>query len=410
MFNDPGEFKEPLLNGNSNQSKKSNDLPNITNNLPCKDLNQPSTSSYNVEPVKDSNCQILQADEVQVILNNEQPSCSNHTLTSVQIKTEPNIPSSRGTYRSEEDSVIVIYSSDEENNINDNYCELNNVKIEQDDQINLNSIPIENTCSSAANIENDLNRSEWVNQVYEILSDDEDDISFMPSKIDSRNDAMISSNNIDCGYNNNFPEIIEPLPLKSKIKKESKLLSKNVNIIKTRAKSAKNNINKKKAEELTVDQNKLIIESRRIKLQQLSKKFFNVSTETNTLINDQTDESINKPSITDILNKKTRISRSQKCSNNNSTPSTSKAHLTIEPKVNEQFNILKKVSFNPLEEPAKKDMQIINNLSSNCNSMNNQIYFSFFDTISKICKWNAVWLHVSSFFILLLNNHLLFEF
>lgn len=412
MINDPDIVKKQFLNENTYLSSKSNDLPNIINNLQCKDLKQLPMSTTTlllesniVKPVKDTNCQSLPTDEVKVSLNNEQPSCSNHInniFSSVGIKTESNISYnklSQGTYRSEEDSVIVIYSSDEENNINENSCELHNIKLENE-QIDLNSISTENAYPSTSKEENNLNLKEWANQCYEILSDDDDDdVICITPKINSKDDNLMSLTDYDNDISK-FPQIIEPLPLKSNTKR-STVLNENENIMKTRAKSAKNSINKKKAEEMTINQNKQIIETRRVKLQQLAKNFFtSSSTEINTSIINQltTDDSIDKHSTIDILNKKPRISRLQKNDYNNCIPSTSRAHLITEPK----NNIKKTVTINSLEVPTKKDEQIVNNLPSNSNNISfttactiNHVDVSFFDTLSKICKWNAVWLYVS---------------
>lgn len=389
-------FKKPLLNEGTFLSSKSNDSPYVTNNLQYIDLNQPSTSSNIVHPVKDDNCTISVTDKSELI-NNAQPSCSNYNvITPVEIKTEPNISRiqfSQGSYRSEEDSVIVIYSSDEENNTNENYCEVRNIKLEPNEQqIHLNSISAENASSSK--VENNLNLSEWANHNYEILSDDED-IICRSSKINSIKDDLMSSNDSDSDSNCKIPQIIEPLPLKSNTKKgQSKMLYENENIIKTRAKSAKICRNKKKVKEITVDQNKQIIEARRIKLQQLTNTYFTPSTEPKTSINNKltTDDIIDKPSTTDILKKKSRISRLQQNDGKYCMPSTSKAHLIKESKIDEPLVVQKKVTFNPLPVLSKIDNQQIKNVST---SITSQVNFSFFDTLSRICKWNAVWLYVS---------------
>ncbi|VVC35337.1 Hypothetical protein CINCED_3A022753 [Cinara cedri] len=409
--NGPDIFKKPLLNESTFLSSKPNDSPYVTNNLQYINLNQPSTSSNIVHPIKDDNCKISVADVGEVLLNNVQPSSSNCTIiTPVEIKTEPNISQiqfSQGTYRSEEDSVIVIYSSDEENNVIDNNSEQHKIiKIEHDEEINSKS-STENAYPSTSKVENNLNSLEWENECYEILSDDGEDLIDRPSKLNSKNDTSMSVNDVDS--NSKMPQIIEPLPLKPNIKKGQSHIPENENIIKTRAKSEKKSINKKKAEKMTVDQNKQIIETRRNKLKALANNNFKSnSTNINTLIDDQsiTDDTIDKPSTTDILNRKTRKSRFPQINNNNNCkPSTSKANLTTEPKKNEQLNIQKKVTFNSQQVLSlKPDNQLVKNVSLNCNnmdssstSMTSQVNFSFYDTLSRICKWNAVWLYEQKF-------------
>jgi len=169
---------------------------------------------------------------------------------------------------------------------------------------------------------------------------------------------------------------------------QTKLLVENEYIIKTRAKSEKIIHSKKKAAEVIVDQNKQIIQERQMRLKKLA---------TNNSINENAstnDNFIDKPSTIGKLKKKSRISRLEQTNNGNCIPSTSKSHLPI-------LEVDKKVGFN-FKEITTINNQIeefsfsnYKNVDSSTTKVIKPINFAFFDTLSRICKWNAVWLYVS---------------
>jgi len=115
VINEPNIFKTVNENSNLlNELKKPS-----PNNLPQSDLNKPISSGITLKSAKDSEFSISSTETSKIVPVIE----TNNILTSVKIKTEPGIFNNicnPGTYRSEEDSVIVIYSSDEENNKNEN--------------------------------------------------------------------------------------------------------------------------------------------------------------------------------------------------------------------------------------------------------------------------------------------------
>lgn len=332
----------------------------------------------------------------------------------MQIKTEPNTISnifSQGAYRNEEDSVIVIYSSDEESNTNGNDHEMPNMKIMlQQEHINL-STSSKNAHPSTSKIENNLNIPEFSIQCHknEIVSDgeDHDDIKLAP-KLNSDNNiiTLMNSSDSDSDYNSKCPKIIEPFPMIPKtIKGRTKALTENDIITKTRAKSEKRIDIKKKSEKRTVDQNKQIIQERRKRLQELaSKNNCTLAIDDRTLNGNSLtiDNYTDKPSTSDLLKKKNRISRLKQNDNYNCIPSTSKSHLTTEIEKNDAPRIKKEVKFNFNKTTSKIDNPILPNMSLNCNKIGsssttfvNQNNYAYFDTLSRICKWNAVWLHVS---------------
>lgn len=418
-FNKLDILKEPISNESINISNKPNHSLNVVNNLQHTNLDQSTSSGYNIKFIKDSNFQKLPAEEPKVDpLNNARPSCSHkdNIPMSVQIKTEPdNISNifSQGTYRKEEDSVIVIYSSDEENNTNGNDHEMPNMKIIlQQEHINLSTTSMKNAHPSTSKVENNLNVPAFSIQCHknEIVSDDEDhdDIKLAP-KLNSDNNiiALMSSSDSDSDYNSKYPKIIEPCPMIPKTRKgRTNALTENDIIIKTRAKSEKRIDIKKIAEKMTVDQNKQIIQERRKRLQELANK----NNCTSLAINDRTlngnsltiDNYTDKPSTSEILKKKNRISRLQQNGNYNCIPSTSKSHLTSGIEKNDTLRIKKEVKFNFNKTTSKIENHILPNKSLNCTKIGsssitfvNQNNYAYFDTLSRICKWNAVWLHVS---------------
>lgn len=386
MFEEPHILEEQLSNI-KNLPDTSKNLSNNTNNIQHINLNQSILSNDILKPVGNSSSLMLSAEEPKIVpIKNIEPSSSHYTsnkltLTSMEVKTEPTIANnifSQGTYRNEEDSVIVIYSSDEENDINENNFELPNIEIKEE-QNNLNTISTINY-PSTSNGEISLNIPEWSIQYQKdevIISDDDDDVIYVPSNLNSNNsnfNAVLDSDDNDSDYNSKCPQIIEPLPMKpNKMIKQTTLLSENENIIKTRAKSEKILINKKKAEEMTKDQNKKIIQERRMRLQQLAKNnCISSSTERKSSTND---DYIDQPSTSEKLHKKNRISKLQQ--NNDCVPSTSKSHIASST-----------VNQNTQRISLKSDNSLYTNI-------NRQLIFAYFDTLSIICKWNAAWLRVS---------------
>lgn len=386
-------------------SNKSPQILDSANNSKSADSNQSISNHVFSKSVKDSDCQ-EQAKLNIVPSNNAGPSCSHYKediISSTKIKSEPETVFnifSQGTYRNEDDSVIVIYSSDEENDINENDLKLSEIKTEIQ-ELTKSSTYLGHSYPSTSKEENNLNSSEWSIQRNEIVSDDEDDV--MPLMLNSNvsNDLMNSSES-DNDCTSKYPKIIEPLPLKTSKKKElTKALIENKNIIKTRAKSEKKIINKKKAEEMTMDQNKQIMLERRLKLQQLSKITRSSSSEVKMDIDPLTnDADTNKPSTTDKLKLKPRISRLTQNNIDHCMPSTSKSHLAMEIKKNDVLCINKSIKLNSpnMTLKTKKLQQPLlncNNMDSSANKIINLVNFSYFDTLSRICKWNAVWLLVS---------------
>lgn len=376
----PNVFKEPFSNESKNVSTKITVSPNTTNNLQQIHFKQSLSTSAVLKSVKGSNSQIITTEKCMTDrLNDREPSCShyeNDLQPSVKIKTEPiniNNVLSQGTYRNEEDSVIVIYSSDEENNLE---SLIPNIKIELE-QMHVDS---KSTTDSSPSTSKGENLREWSIhcQRNETVSEDEDDddIIYIPPESNSNIiNTLLDTNDSDSDCNSRCLKVIEPLPLRANIrrgKKKTEVLVENENIMKTRARSEKRLNNKKKAEEITADQNKQIIQERRLKLQQLAEDKLSNKTQLTD------DHYIDKCSTTENLKKKTRISRLQN-RNNDCIPSTSKLHLATEVEKNFKFN-------NP-EKTSK-------NVGSSSSKMN-LLSFTYFDTLSIICKWNAVWLHVS---------------
>lgn len=369
-------IKELISSESTNVSSKS--MNSVYNNM-----QHPSTflSSLIPESIKDSDCPILPAKNVS--LHNTRPSCSHHednVLTSVIIKTEPNTmnyQSSQGIYRDEGDSVIVIYSSDEENdNKIENNLGLLNIKTEPQEFTNM-------VYPSTSKVDDIPNIPEWPIQCQrndEMVSDDEEDMMKSNYHI---NNAALNSSDSDDGYERKCLKMIEPLPMKTNNntkRGQTKVLAENKNIIKTRAKSEKKIMNKKKTEEMTVDQNKQIILERRMRLKQLANNNHKLSSTEKKISNDNVptyDEYIDNPSTTDKLKIKTRISKLQQNNNLTCMPSTSKTTS----KINAQ--VVQRSSF---------DCNKMSTLSTNTNDSFN---FAYFDTLSRICKWNAVWLRVS---------------
>lgn len=382
MFKEEQILDEPLLN-NKNPSNTSKSLDTITNNLQHLDSNQLILSHDILEPVKNSGSPTLSDEKPKIIpINNTKPSSThkNNMLTSIKIKTEPstiNNVFSQGTYRNEEDSVIVIYSSEEEDDINESNSGLSNIKIKEE-QNNLNTISTINY-PSTSNGKN-LNVPNWSNQCQNdeiIISDEDDDVIYVPSNSNSNNtncNAIIESNDSDSTYK--CTKIIDSLPIKHNTMKIQATISDNESIIKTRAKTQKIINDKKIAEEMTINQNKKIIEERRIKLQQLAKNKCITSSTERKLSTNETNETnedyINQPSTSEKLHIKNRISKLQ----NNCVPSTSKSNVV-----------------------STTNNQITQHLSNSDNclftNINNQLIYTYFDTLSIICKWNAAWLRVS---------------
>lgn len=376
--------KKPFSNDSTNISNKTNNLPNADKlqHTNC----DPSTSFDNIsKSIKDSDFQMLLPEKSKIIpLNNAEPSCSNKDNLITPIKIEPNITStifSRGIYRKEEDSIIVIYSSDEEDNI----------------------------CKNDSKVENNINHPEYSIQCQrnELMSDDEDDIIYVePSNIDSNNINVMKISSDSDNDSIKFPQIIEPFPMIPNVKRRKpKNLADNKNIIKTRMKTEKRINNKKKTDEIIVDQNKQFVQERRLRLQHLAKSKSNSLLPKNKLLNENPSMICNKnntdyPSTMDKLQKITRISRSQQ-NDNKYFSSTSKPYLTSEVNKNDVLGTEKKVKFNLQKDKSRTDDQIallncnkINSLT-NITQINNAHNFIYFDTLSKICKWNVLWLHVS---------------
>lgn len=397
----PSTFKEPVSNKNLNPS---NETKQSSNNLQqLVDLNRSSSSPVILNTVDST----VPVENPKIISTNSKPSCSHYkdNMTSVQIKTEPDTMNifSQGTYRNEEDSVIVIYSSDEENNMIENGVEIPNIKIKQEENVHSNTISTRNAHLSMSKIDQSSNTRVWSMHCQEndIVSDDEDDIIYIPpqsnlNSINNDNDLMSSSDS-DNKYNSKPSKIINPLPMISNLnnnKKQTKLLTENINILKTRAKSEKKINNKKKTEEFTVEQNKKIIQERRLKLQQLTKNksSFSSTEKITSNENPSTVQYIDTPSTTSRLKKKTRISRFQQNSNPSCIPSTSKSLLATNVKENEDTKINKETELNCHGLISHLDSQILEHSSRKSFISVNRTYF---ETLSKICKWNAVWLRVS---------------
>lgn len=203
--------------------------------------------------------------------------------------------------------------------------------------------------------------------------DDDDDVSFVPPKFNSNkniiNHALISSSDSESDSNSKCLKIIEPLPIP--LKKTRQVLAENKSIMKTRAKSEKMKNNKKKEEEIIVDQNKKIIQDRRLKLQQLAKNS-NFSSTMEKTLNENTSNNNDEILTTDKLKKKVRISRLKPvyC-----MPSTSESHLDT-------------------DDNTKINDRISQRMGSSIQN-SNPFHFAYFNTLSKICKWNPVWLRVS---------------
>jgi len=392
-------LKEPFSNEITNLSNKSNNSSN-TNNLQCTNLNQLTSTVICSKSVKDSDFQMLLPEKSTIVtLNNTKPSCSNYKDSLVtSIKIEPNIINnifSQGTYRKEEDSVIVIYSSDEENNINENDFKIPNIKVEQE-HFNLNTSSIRNSYPSTSKVENNINFPEWSNncQKNELVSENEDEVIYVSSsKVDSNNIIALKTSSDSDSDSIKCPKIIEPFPMiPNKRKEQTNKITDNKNIMKTRSKSEKRISNKKKTGEIIINQNKKIVQERRIRLQQFAKNNSTSLLPENNVLNENpsTNECyINEPSTTNKLKKKTRISRLQQ-NDNNYLPSTSKPHLTTSVEKNDTLDTEKKVKFNFKNVKSNKISS-----SSHITRFVNSLNFVYFDTISKICKWNALWLHVS---------------
>lgn len=389
-------LKKPFSNTNTNLSNSNAlvILPNVANNLQHSDLNQLTLVDAILKPNTNSDDQNLPIEDPKIIpTNNTKPSCSHYKdnisvkdleivstnnigpscshykdniFSAVEIKTEPDTINnilSQGTYRNEEDSFIVVYSSDDENGL-----ELSSNLIEKREQIKLNT-DMKQSCPSTSKIENNLNLSE----------DNKDDLIYIPPNLNSNNiSILISSSDSESEYTSKHPKIIDPFPMKDNKRGQTKLLEKNKYIMKTRAKSEKIICNKKKAEEVIVDQNKQIIQERQMRLKKLATN--NSSNEFLKIINENpstNDPFIDNPSTISKLKINKRVSRLEKTNNDNCIPSTSKSHLPVHDVQNQTgFKCQKITSTATITKP---------------------INFVFFDTLSKICKWNAVWLYEEKF-------------
>lgn len=389
-------LKKPFSNTNTNLSNSNAlvILPNVANNLQHSDLNQLTLVDAILKPNTNSDDQNLPIEDPKIIpTNNTKPSCSHYKdnisvkdleivstnnigpscshykdniFSAVEIKTEPDTINnilSQGTYRNEEDSFIVVYSSDDENGL-----ELSSNLIEKREQIKLNT-DMKQSCPSTSKIENNLNLSE----------DNKDDLIYIPPNLNSNNiSILISSSDSESEYTSKHPKIIDPFPMKDNKRGQTKLLEKNKYIMKTRAKSEKIIRNKKKAEEVIVDQNKQIIQERQMRLKKLATN--NSSNEFLKIINENpstNDPFIDNPSTISKLKINKRVSRLEKTNNDNCIPSTSKSHLPVHDVQNQTgFKCQKITSTATITKP---------------------INFVFFDTLSKICKWNAVWLYEEKF-------------
>ncbi|XP_060833433.1 uncharacterized protein LOC132916969 isoform X3 [Rhopalosiphum padi] len=414
MFAAPDEckiLKKPFSNPDTNLSNALNILPNVTNNLQHADLNQSTLVDAILNPNINSDDQNLSAKDLKIIpTNNLEPSCSyykDNIFSSVKIKIEPdtiNNVFSQGTYRNEEDSVIVVYSSDEENEINKNGLELSSNIIDKQKEIN-----IKHSCPSTSKIENNLNLPELFQcQRNETPSDNKDDLIYIPpyppcippnSNSNNINPAISDSDSENESDNTSkYPKIIDPFPMKVNKRGQTKLLVENKYIIKTRAKSEKKIQDKKKAEEEIVDQNKQFIQERQLRLKKLATN--NSSNESPKIINENpstNDPFIDNPSTIGQLKKKKRVSRLEQINNDNCMPSTSKSHLPKQ-------EIKKKVEFNCQKITPTINVQNDQYSFSNCKNVGSSaipiikpINFVFYDTLSKICKWNAVWLYEEKF-------------
>ncbi|XP_050055376.1 uncharacterized protein LOC114120381 isoform X1 [Aphis gossypii] len=401
-------LKKPfsITNTNLSNSNALEILPNVANNLQHSDLNQLTLVDAILKPNTNSDDQNLPVKDPKIIsTNNTKPSCSHYKdnisvkdleivptnniepscshykdniFSAVEIKTEPdtiNNVLSQGTYRNEEDSFIVVYSSDDENGL-----ELSSNLIEKQEQIKSNTY-MKQSCSSTSKIENNLNLSELSiqHQRNEIPSDNKDDLICIPPNLNSNNiSILISSSDSESEYTSKYPKIIDPFPMKDSKRGQTKLLEKNKYIIKTRAKSEKIIRNKKKAEEVIVDQNKQIIQERQMRLKKLATN--NSSNEFLKTINENpstNDPFIDNPSTISKLKINKRVSRVEKTNNDYCMPSTSKSNLPVQDVQNKTgLNCQKITSTATITKP---------------------INFVFFDTLSKICKWNAVWLYEEKF-------------
>lgn len=400
---------EPIANYES-YSNKNISLSTVFNGLQQSDLNQPASFSIMTESVMNSDSSKIPVKKLKTnSFNNIKPSCSHYEdiMASSLIKTEPNNTNfvlSQGIYREEEDSVIVIYSSDEENNIvNENDLKKSNIKNKSFNELNLNSIPKENACSSTSRIELDQNVPGCSIQYEEIEISDEDDVIFVPPLPDlnanKHTNTLLNPSDNNSDYISKCPKIIEPLPMVSGKKKDStKILCKNKNVILTRAKSERKINNKKKAEEAAVDQNKLIIQGRRKKLQELAKNKITSSDENkkSNKTKPSNDNSFDEP-LVDKLNKRTRTSRFQQNNNLNCIPSTSKSNVAKVDEKDEIINSRKKSKTNCEKLIPQTNNQVFQHSSlNNCSRNNtNVLNLAYFETLSRICKWNAVWLQVN---------------
>ncbi|XP_050544882.1 uncharacterized protein LOC126907553 isoform X2 [Daktulosphaira vitifoliae] len=329
---------------------------------------------------------------------------------------------SQSSYRKEEDSIIVMVSSDEEDCVKNSEI----VKISETNSIvyNFNDLKQQQSIQYPhSSNENKPILCHW-NNVTQISSDEDEDIVSTSIKFDN-NSILISSDedneenshknlqytcsllnkksvkeavsstlvnndmSSDDDGDDKYPPIIDALPLKNPSKRRiPKALIENENIMKTRAKCQKKNNNKKKTELLIAEQNKVIAQERRNKLMKLCNNVHNSIKENkddSTII----DQYMDKPSTTDILKKKRRISRvvSDQLDDFKNMPSTSGNNFNTKEGINgsEKINSKRKVTF--------KQSEIINNTFSKIDNMTSSKYFALFDTVSRICKWNAVWLY-----------------
>lgn len=394
-----------FLNEKTNLSDKSKNSINILNNLQNTSLNQSTSSGINLKSKKDLNYQCFPVGELKIVPENLEPSCSyinGNIQACAIIKTEPdnrNNIFSQESYSKEEDSVIVIYSSDDEEKNNEKIPDAN---IELQKHVTLNTTLTNNIHLSTSKMGNNSYVSELpadgqINSI--VISDDDDNDMFVPPKLNSNkniiNNSWISSSDSENDSSRTCPKVIEPLPIPVKKTRQSKVLPENRSVIKTRAKSEKIKNNKKKEEESIVDQNKKIIQDRRLKLQQLAKNSTFSSTigktEENSSINNNIDEYLTN----EKSKKKVRISRLKQ---NDCVPSTSKSHFDTG--VASAAFITQKSVKNYQDKTSKINDRISQRMGSSIQNVN-PFHFAYFDTLSKICKWNAVWLRVS-------NNRIIF--
>lgn len=394
-----------FLNEKTNLSDKSKNSINILNNLQNISLNQSTSSGINLKSKKDLNYQCFPVGELKIVPENLEPSCSyinGNIQACAIIKTEPdnrNNIFSQESYSKEEDSVIVIYSSDDEEKNNEKIPDAN---IELQKHVTLNTTLTNNIHLSTSKMGNNSYVSELpadgqINSI--VISDDDDNDMFVPPKLNSNkniiNNSWISSSDSENDSSRTCPKVIEPLPIPVKKTRQSKVLPENRSVIKTRAKSEKIKNNKKKEEESIVDQNKKIIQDRRLKLQQLAKNSTFSSTigktEENSSINNNIDEYLTN----EKSKKKVRISRLKQ---NDCVPSTSKSHFDTG--VASAAFITQKSVKNYQDKTSKTNDRISQRMGSSIQNVN-PFHFAYFDTLSKICKWNAVWLRVS-------NNRIIF--